>query len=776
MKKIAIVTFAVAVAGSAFAFSPFWQGVSGIARLLMSGGVQPCEPYEPVCREPPAKPAFPAAEDAKTESDFLVNVAAPFYRRHIVETYDAAAETNEAVRTRVIAVREALARHLTTLDRFYPDDASVNAANELWGMGVHDAAAALVRYDGNTADFRYWQGEGQFAEARKAIDPKREPILAMLLERRAFAGLRDHHKNWPRQKPESLVAAAYKLYDAAFGDEVVGILKEADPRIAEWMDMEHALPVGSAEKLGNEYLGCCQRAVACKDDAFAARGTGWASEVTEEGWKGWEANNRVAESNLLRAVELKPDRARAPMLLADLYGRSCGNGDPIAWMNRGVSNSLDEAEHCAFGAVHFQMSRWGGGRNGLRNIVIAATTDVNPRSTFALSVAAYAIGRMIEYNNEGAVREEVYRRAIDPELRARLFAMIDTYVAAGELPCMPRPDLYRQCGLTLALVTGEWERARKYRGEMTAGVSSEWEQFWVRYALAREESVFYWNLLELLGERSREEALGIIDAEQAISEGRHAEAASTYGAILAGSGLSRAAEVAAGGRAFLARVRSDQAKGGWVDLMPTATSGEARLFWGKLATQADGWARKTSDWRSHYMPMCGVPGIGSVFEATIRFEPPRPNQKDWHITWGWARPYTCNGSSWAFPAISFCRDEKGDHVGIAAFTRENKERDAPEGEHYGTSPTRMVYEGELEKRDDHTFRATFEKMNGDFFVEIDGKEVYRQTMESLMEIRYQNERVQPNGNVFPVWKLYDQTAFRDYRYRRLGSDTRDDGK
>ena len=121
MKKILIVVVAVAAAGSAFAFSPFWQGVSGIARLLMSGGVLPREPHEPVRLEPPAKPAFPAAEDAKTESDFLVNVAEPFYRRHIVETYDAAAETNEAVRTRVIAVREALARHLTTLDRFYPD-------------------------------------------------------------------------------------------------------------------------------------------------------------------------------------------------------------------------------------------------------------------------------------------------------------------------------------------------------------------------------------------------------------------------------------------------------------------------------------------------------------------------------------------------------------------------------------------------------------------------------------------------------------------------------
>lgn len=763
MKKILVLSIAFAAVGQAAAFSPLWEGFAEIAGRLLSGGT------ESRGSRAPARLVFPAPADAKLETNFFANVAAPFYRKHIVETYDAAAETNEAVRTRVLKVREELARHLTVIDCSFPRAEALKAANEVWDMGVHDAAAALVRHQGNGADFRYWQGEQRFEEARRYTDPKREPILAMLLERRAYLNIKSQHESWPQHKPESLVSAAYALYDAAFNDDVVRILKEADPRIAEWMDMDDALPVGSAEKLGNEYLGCCQRAAACKDDAFAARGTGWASEVTAAGWKGWDASNECAEKDLRRAVSLRPDRARPAMMLADLYGRSCSSGeDPVAWMNRGVSNSLDEAAHCSFGAIHFQMARWGGGRDGLRNVVRAATTDVTPESVFAVTAAAYAIGRLIEYDNEGEVREKVYRRAIDSGLRDRLYSMFNTYIAAGERPFSPRPDLYRQAALTLAMITGDWDQARKYRSEMTAGVKDEWEQFWVRTAVAREERTFYWNLMDLLGEREKTDALRLIDAEQAMAEKRYAEAAAYYLPLLDDPNRTYAAGIVAGSRGFLSRLRRDQEAGGWVDLTPTPSNGEAYGFWGLIKPQEDGWVRKANDWRAHYMQMYGVPGIGSVFEATIRFEKTRPDQKEWHITWGWARPYTCHGSSWAYPEISFSRDATGDHVIVASFTEANRGRKSQkDGEDYGASPNWAVYKGDLEPTDEHTFRATFEEMGGDFFVEIDGAEVYRRTMKSLMDIDYQSDRVQPNGNVFTVWKLYDSTAFKGYRYRRL---------
>ena len=129
MKKT-LSLFAFATIGSAFAYS-LGPGLSGLFGI----GSEPVEvefgdhEYGPV-REP-SRAAFPCPKDAKLESEFFAEIAAPFYRKHIVETYDAAAETNEAVRTRVLKVREELARHLTVQDLSFPRQEALDAANEV---------------------------------------------------------------------------------------------------------------------------------------------------------------------------------------------------------------------------------------------------------------------------------------------------------------------------------------------------------------------------------------------------------------------------------------------------------------------------------------------------------------------------------------------------------------------------------------------------------------------------------------------------------------------
>jgi hypothetical protein len=35
-----------------------------------------------------------------------------------------------------------------------------------------------------------------------------------------------------------------------------------------------------------------------------------------------------------------------------------------------------------------------------------------------------------------------------------------------------------------------------------------------------------------------------------------------------------------------------------------------------------------------------------------------------------------------------------------------------------------------------------------------------------MEVSEMSDRIQPNGDVLPVWKLFRNTAFDGYRYRR----------
>ncbi len=277
---------------------------------------------------------------------------------------------------------------------------------------------------------------------------------------------------------------------------------------------------------------------------------------------------------------------------------------------------------------------------------------------------------------------------------------------------------------------------------------------------------------------SRKDAIALIDAEQALAEGRYESAAAYYGKMAAEPRLSSWEMTVAFGREYLSRIRAQQAAGGWVDLMPTRDGTEAIGHYGWVKLQKDGWARLANDWRGVYMPLTCVPGIGKAFEATIRFEKGKPDQKEWHIGWGWARPYTCNASSWAFSAIHFSRDSKGDHVQIDAFTRENEsKKDVPaKGENYGMSNTYRAYKGDIDSRDEHTFRASFGERDGMFTVDVDGRRIYELPMEEMLSIGYQNDRVQPNGEVFPLWKVYKSTAFTKYGYRPIKADSASEEK
>lgn len=719
----------------------------------------------------PARPTEfrpPLPEDAKTEDEFFREVAGPFYRRHIVETYDAAAEADPEVRDRILQVRESLAHRLAPLTPAgFPLEDDLRAAKWLWDRGVRDAAVALVRFEGLPMDAKFWQGEGIFNEAFAAQEGRDEPILAMLLHRRWYVEARRERSKWPRLKSEDFVEAAYRAYDASFGP-CVEILKEADPRIAEWMDMDSALPVGSAEKIGNEYLGCCQRARACKDSAFASRGTGWAYEVTEEGWKGWKASNATAESNLLRAVELKGDRARPAIMLADLYGRNCGDGDAIAWLNRGVSNSLDEAAHCIGGAIHFQMSRWGGSSQILEDIAVKAAETVRTDSVFAFRAALCAVAKIIEYDNEGEVRGEVYKRVLHSGLREPLFRMIDAYAAAAPSPTVPRADVFRQVGVNIAFQAGDWDRAEAYAAAIGKGVTDSREQLWTRLATAAEEKTFEYDRMCAFGGLDRDGRIAMVAAERARDEGRHDECLAFYKEWSDRPDLSGYAKVLCGGRIYGERIAVQAAEGGWVDLMPTKLGGISIHFWGMTGIGDDGRVRKLSDWRSHVLSLQSVPGLGSEFEATIHFEDGGPDQKTWNIGWGWARPYTCQNSGWAYPYIHFLRDEAGDHVEVEVITRENRDAWTPaDGSETlcGRTPCWRVCVKDLEQKPSHVFRAAFGDV--DFNVEVDGAEIYSIPTRELMSSGLIADRVQPNGDVFPVWKIYDNTAYSGYRYRRL---------
>lgn len=751
----------------------FLSGADSVVSLVKTTLETPWEDYlrqrEEICRYKPKHTAFafPGPEAAKTDRDYYIDVAIPFYTRNIVDTYDAAAESDPQTREDTLAVRKAVVRKYAFSTPFFPYDSEMAAAERLWNRGSRDAAAAIVRFDGMSSDDQYWQGESMFAEATAALDSSKDPLLGYLLAGKAYKNISRWHDSYPDLKPKELVKIAYAAFSAAF-ENALPVFREADQGIIERLDIFSSMPFDAGVKLGNVYLDRCKKAAACKSDAFAARGTGWASEVTAEGWEGWNASNETAEKELLAAYEQCPGKARAPMMLADLYGRSCASGDPIEWLNRGVSNSLDIAAQLVGSSLLFQTARWGGGSDVLREAAMLAATNVVTASAFSYTTCASAIRDMIEYDNEGDNRGEVYKRVIDPELRAAVFGMFDAYIAAGDEPGRASADEIRQMALTFALVLGEWDKAREYRSAQTKKIGDLKAQYWAEHGLAREELIFYFSLAVSVS--LRDDGLEIIDVEQAFAEGRYAEAAGFYGKMRR-ERLSLYEQQLADMRSYVSRLRANQQSGGPVDLMPIANGRESVGFWGAIGTCEDGWARLLWDWRGYKLSLVSVPALGSEFEAEIAFEP-QEGRTDWHIGWGMARPFTCNSSGWAYPAVFFSRDANGDHVRIEAVTVETEKlpkTSSPENKNFGLWDSFKVYEGDLERKDTHTFRLAFGDANNMVSVDVDGEKIYEIPVSDIMHAEGMAYRLQPNGEAFPVWKLFEATAFRNYRYRRIAA-------
>ena len=243
---------------------------------------------------------LPRPDNAKLETDYWTNVAMPFYVRHFVDAFVPPAGMSEKDAKRVKDVRRALARYLATGRDEFPTGTECAEASALWRAKCRDAAVAIVHYIGLEADPKYWQGNGVIRDAVAKHDFKREPVLGFVLRAYAFKSAAYHIKR-KKDEPRKPLEDARVEYEKAFG-LVVGIYKSADRRILERFADIQRLPPGALKAFGDEYLTLCQTAQDYMDKAFDARGSGWASSVTEEGWKGWGDYNAMAASNLLAAV------------------------------------------------------------------------------------------------------------------------------------------------------------------------------------------------------------------------------------------------------------------------------------------------------------------------------------------------------------------------------------------------------------------------------------------------------------------------------------------
>ena len=111
----------------------------------------------------------------------------------------------------------------------------------------------------------------------------------------------------------------------------------------------------------DSWFAKCVRGSSHIDQAWEARGGGWANDVTQEGWKGFYANLKIAAVNLTEAWKLHPERPYAPFkMITVAMGMSSDDGNSIRlWFQRTIMAQSDylPAYHQYLFA---RRPRWGG--------------------------------------------------------------------------------------------------------------------------------------------------------------------------------------------------------------------------------------------------------------------------------------------------------------------------------------------------------------------------------------------------------------------------------
>lgn len=336
-----------------------WSGCSRHPAKLLDEAA-PCYQPQPI----------PCGPDAMTGSNYLVAVAQPFYLRHWLEPFLASSEAQAP----------------------WKDDAVRLLKEESFGL-AHGWRGAM-------ADIR--------AQTPPLIDkgcayPALRWMYAMHLEKqnrkdealKLMAGLNAEattNAAWPSplralaaygvMRMASNETSEAHLIDALFTTLTDGSFKTNETRVA-WdffevcgMQKNPQLLARLLEADGTRidpWFALMMRGQRAYDQAWEARGGGYADTVTEEGWAGFRDAMKEAHGLLTRAWELHPEFPDAAVLMID-----CVRGDRSAcrkWFDRAVAAQLDALP--AYSSYRFTLRpRWGG---SLREMEAFAEECLNTR-------------------------------------------------------------------------------------------------------------------------------------------------------------------------------------------------------------------------------------------------------------------------------------------------------------------------------------------------------------------------------------------------------------
>jgi hypothetical protein len=346
------------------------------------------------------------------------------------------------------------------------------------------------------------------------------------------------------------------------------------------------------------------------NEAWKARGTGWADSVSNRGWQDFADHLAKARTALSQAWKQQPGRPLAPTRMITVAMGGTGAEEMRTWFDRAVEAQIDYPQ--AWSQMRWGLRpRWHGSEEAMLALGIRAVdtkrfdTDVPRKLMDFISD--------VEAELEQPPGEHIYGRS---DVWPHLKEMYEGYVAEPSLK--PWQDGWRSCYAAVAYLAGEYETAREQLEAVNWKPAREKLTAW-----GTDLSLMPLKVAALTGKSGEQ----VSRAESKYSEGDLAAPAKLY------AELSSAPETDERTREYsrcrLAALKQEQqlAKGEWIDLLPADEKDPNWEFAGdKVRRLADGAVEVESGVRGHGF-YCRT-RVGPEFEVTGEFELAHSSTKD----------------------------------------------------------------------------------------------------------------------------------------------------
>ncbi len=314
--------------------------------------------------------AIPAGSDAMIAKDLSTDVLA-FNRRTLVDAYEEFGSKNEEWDNEAKAFLAEVVKHFSRAEGFKLQAELAEIAAPLIEKGCDDP---LVHYCYGSMLQDANEDPASVAEGARLIEESYDGLVARdYPANRCFASAR---RIWQRAKSDEDEPKANRYRGLAINHAVEMVLQddttsnegrtlcshlvefaEQLPLDARAAMYEQAKPYEEQSPYAVNVLGGEYHVKA----AWAARGTGWASEVTEEGWQGFADHIKQSRECFQKAwvaAPTRPEPATSMIVVAMTSDEGMPN-EMRMWFDRAVEAQLDHSK-AYYNLLNGMMPRWGG--------------------------------------------------------------------------------------------------------------------------------------------------------------------------------------------------------------------------------------------------------------------------------------------------------------------------------------------------------------------------------------------------------------------------------